>query len=99
MNFPNWTAYAFQTALANTESDLVDDGLGIEPTAIYDDRFRGELLQVLLNRLEGKVFDVSSLASAARESLKQNRKNGRTFIGEIHRGALGASEYRKAPLF
>ena len=96
VHFPNWTAYTFQTALANTESDLVDDGLGIEPTAIHDDRFRGELLQVLLDRLERTVFDVSSLATAIREVLKKTRANGRTFIGEILRGALGASEYRKA---
>ena len=96
VNFPNWTADAFQTALANTESDLVDKGLGIESTAIHDDRFRGELLQALLNRLAGTVFDVSSLASAVHEVLKQNRTNGQTFIGEIHRGALGGSEYRKA---
>lgn len=96
VDFPNWTAYTLQTVLANTKSDLVDDGLGIEPTAIHDDRFRGDLLKVLLNRLKGKVFDVSSLAAAVREVLKQHRANDRTFIGEIHRGALGASEYRKA---
>ena len=96
VHFPNWTTYAFQTALITTESDLVNDGLGIEPTAIHDDRFRGELLQVLLDRLDGNVFDVSSLATAIREVLKMTRANGRTFIGEILRGALGASEYRKA---
>lgn len=96
VNFPNWTAYTLQTALANTESDLVDDSLGIEPTAIHDDRFRGELLRVLLSRLEGEVFDVSSLAAAVREVLKQHWADGQTFIGKIHRGALGASEYRKA---
>ena len=96
VNFPNWTAYAFQTALTNTESDLVDDGLGVEPTSIHDDRFRGELLQMILDRLVGHVFDVSSLATTVREVLKKTRSNGTTFIGEIHRGALGRSEYRKA---
>ena len=96
IHFPNWTTYAFQTALATTESDLVNDGLGIEPTAIHDDRFRGELLQVLLERLKDEVFDVSSLATAIREVLKMTRANGQTLIGEILRGALGASEYRKA---
>ena len=96
VHFPNWTAYAFQTALANAESDLVNDGLGVEPMAIKDDRFRGELLQVLLDRFVGNVFDLSSLATAVREVLKTTRANGQTFIGEIHRGALGASESRKA---
>ena len=95
-HFPNWTASTLQTALANTESDLVDNGLGIEPTAIDDDRFRGEFLQVLLDRLDGKVFDVSSLATAIREVFKKKRTMGRTFIGEILRGALGSREYRKA---
>ena len=96
VNFPNWTAYAFQTALTNTESDLVDDGFGVESTSIHDDRFRGELLQMILDRLVGHVFDVSSLATTVREVLKKTRSNGTTFIGDIHRGALGRSEYRKA---
>ncbi len=95
VHFPNWTAYTLQTALTNTESDLVDNGSGIEPTAIQDDRFRGELLHILLDRLQGKVFDISSLATTIREVFKKKRANGRTFIGEILRGALGASEYRK----
>ena len=96
VHFPNWTAYTLQTALVHTESDFVDNGLGIEPTAIHDDRFRGELLQALLDRLQGTVFDISSLATAIREVLKKKRINRRTFIGEILRGALGSSEYRKA---
>ena len=96
VHFSNWTAHTLQTALIHTESDFVDNGLGIEPTAIHDDRFRGELLQTLLDRIEGKVFDVSSLAAAIREVLKKKRTNRRTFIGEILRGALGSSEYRKA---
>ena len=95
VHFPNWTAYTLQTALANTESDFVDNGLGIELTAIHDDRFRGELLQALLDRLQGKMFDTASLATAIRELLKKPRANGRTYIGEILRGALGSSEYRK----
>ena len=95
VHFPNWTAYTLQTALIHTESDLVDEGLGIEPTAIHDDRFRGELLQVLLDQLQGKVFDIASLATTIREVFKKTRANGRMFIGEILRGALGSSEYRK----
>ena len=96
IHFPNWTAYTFQTALAHTENDLVNEGLGIEPTAIHDDRFRGKLLQVLINRLQENVFDTPSLAAAVREVLKQEGQNGKTFLGEINRGALGSSEYRRA---
>ena len=96
VHFPNWTAYTLQTALIDTESDLVNDGLGIEPTAIHDDRFRGELLQALLDQLQEKIFDTASLATVIREVLKKTRANGQTFIGEILRGALGSSEYRKA---
>lgn len=96
VHFPNWTAYTLQTALVNTESDFVDAGLGIESTAIHDDRFRGELLQELLDRLKDEVFNVSSLATAIQEVFKKTRPNGQTFIGEILRGALGSSEYRKA---
>ena len=76
VHFPNWTAHTLQTALIHTESDFVDNGLGIEPTAIHDDRFRGELLRALLDRLQETVFDVSSLATAIREVLKKTRANG-----------------------
>ena len=64
-------------------------------TDVHDDRFRDEFLQVLLDRLQGEVFDVSSLAIAIREIFKKTRAKGRTFIEEIDRGALGSSEYRK----
>lgn len=68
----------------------------MELTAIHDDRFRGELLRALLERLKDEVFDVASLATAIQEVFKKTRANRQTFIGEILRGALGSSEYRKA---
>lgn len=96
VNFPKWTSHTLKIALADTETELTNEGLGIEITAIHDDRFLGELLTALLNRLTDQVFDSASLADAVREVLKQEGQNGKTFLGEINRGALGTSEYRKA---
>lgn len=94
--FPKWTADQFQTDLEKTDSQLVIDGLGLEITAIHDDRFLGELLTALLDRLTGNVFDATSLATAVREVLDAECSTGRTFRSEIVSGALGTAAYRKA---
>ena len=96
VEFPTWTAHQFKTELERTDSQLVLDGLGLETPAINDDRFLGQLLTKLLNRLIGTVFDTASLAIAVREVLQSHSENGKTFGSEIEDGALGASAYRKA---
>ena len=96
VNFPKWTSHMFEGALAKAEIELVNEGLGVEITSISDDRFLGELLKTLLQRLTGEVFNLTSLATAVQAVLKQKGKNGKSFWDEIHCGALGASEYRKA---
>ena len=96
VNFPDWTAHQFQEALEESQSQRRIDGLGIEITAIDDDRFRGKLLKALLARLIGKVFDTESLATVVREVLTSDASTGKSFGAEILSGALGASAYRKA---
>ena len=95
VNFPQWTAHQFQAELERSDSGLVTDGLGIEITAIGDDRFIGELLSALLERLIGTVLDSASLAEAVRKVLASEASTGKTFGTEIAAGALGASVYRK----
>ena len=96
VSFPLWTAHQFQSELMKSDAPSVLDGLGIEITAIHDDRFLGELLTALLQRLLGRVFDVKSLAEAVREVLQSICESGDTFLNEVASGALGASAYRKA---
>ena len=75
----------------------MNDGLGLEITAVYDDRLLGKLLKVLIDRIAGKVFERSELADTVREVLKsQVDVSGKTFIDEMLCGALGVNEYRKA---
>ena len=95
-SFPKRTARQFESELEKSDAQSVIDGLGIEITAIYDDRFIGEILSALLKCLVGKVFDTVSLAEAVREVLKTTCTTGDTFIKEIISGALGTSAYRKA---
>ena len=96
VRFPEWTDNQFKSELEKSDSQLVVDGLGLEITAIHDDRFLGQMLKALLDRLTGKVFDATSLAEAVREMLQTTSASGKTFESEIVSGALGASAYRKA---
>lgn len=96
VHFPKWTSHQFHADLEKSDSQLIMDGLGLEITAIHDDRFLGRLLIALLDRLTGKVFDSPSLAKTIREVLQSPLENGKTFGSEIVSGALGASAYRKA---
>ncbi|MCY3743634.1 MAG: hypothetical protein OXH00_21685 [Candidatus Poribacteria bacterium] len=95
-SFPKWTANQFKSELEKSDAQSVIDGLGIEITAIHDDRVLGEILSVLLKCFIGKAFDTESLAEAVREVLKMTCSTGDTFLNEITSGALGASAYRKA---
>ena len=96
VQFPQWTTHQFQAELEKSDLELVTDGLGIEITAIDDNRFLGELLSALLERLVGKVLDSAALAEAVRVVLASDASTGKTFSNELVSGALGASAYRKA---
>ena len=96
VKFPEWTAHQFQSELEKSDSQLRIDGLGIESTAIDDDRFRGKLLTALLARLTDKPFDSAALATVVREVLASDSSTGKSFGTEIVSGALGASAYRRA---
>ena len=96
VKFPKWTKCQFQWELEKSDAQSVIDGLGIEITAIHDDRSLGEMLNALLERLTGKGLDRVSLAEAFRDVLETTCSTGDTFINEITSGALGASAYRKA---
>ena len=84
--YPKWSELLFQSELQGQ----------LEIIAINDDRFRGELLTSLVDRLTGKVFDAASLANAVREVLALEASSGKSFGTEITSGALGAAAYRKA---
>ena len=96
VNFPKWTKHQFKSDLEQSDPQSVIDGLGIEITAIRDDRFLGEILSALMERLKRKVFDTASLANEVREVLASESSTGKTFGREIESGALGAAAYRKA---
>ena len=64
VTYPKWSENEFKTALAETTSDLVNDGLGLEITAVYDDRFLGRLIKALIDKIAGKVFERSEFAEA-----------------------------------
>ena len=96
VNFPKWTADQFNADLENADTQLVLDGSGVEITAINDDRFLGQLLAKLLDRMTGTVFNSPALAIAVREVLQSPSGSGKSFRSELESGALGASAYRKA---
>lgn len=96
VHYPNWVTAVFETELEETRSDLLDAGTGRELTAVTDDRFLGEVLKALLDRLKDAVFEGDdSLATAIREVL-DTVSEGQTLFGRIKQGGLGTSAYRRA---
>ena len=96
VHYPKWVTAAFQKELEETRSDVLSAGGGREITAVTDDRFLGEVLKALLDRLKGEVFNNdASLANAIREVL-DTVCHGQTLFGRIKQGGLGTSAYRRA---
>ena len=93
---PLWTAHRFEMEVSRADAQLVMAGLGVELTAVKDYRLLGELLQTLLDRLIGQVFDTQSLTETVNSVLATKASTGKNFGQELRSGALGASEYRKA---
>ena len=96
VHYPKWVTDVFEKELEETRSELLDAGTGRELTTVTDDRFLGEVLKALLNRLKDEVFDSdANLATAIREVLDTVRE-GQTLFGRIKQGGLGTQAYRRA---
>ena len=96
VHYPKWVSTVFIAELEATSSDTINAGSGRELTAVRDDRFLGEVLTVLLNRLKDEVFESDvSLANAIHEVL-DTVSNGQTLFGRIKQGGLGAQAYRRS---
>ena len=96
VHYPKWVTAVFQRELEETTSEALNAGTGVELTAVKDDRFLGEVLNALLNRLKGEVFESdANLANAIREVL-ESVSHGQTLFGRIKQGGLGAQAYRRA---
>ena len=96
VHYPKWVTAVFEKELETAHSDAVNAGVGVELTAIRDDRFLGEVLKMLLSGLKGKVFDSdASLAAAIREVL-DTVSGGQTLFGKIKQGGLGSQAYQRA---
>ena len=95
VHYPKWVTDVFEQELEETRSELLDAGTGRELTAVTDDRFLGEVLKALLDRLKDEVFDSdANLATAIREVL-DTVSEGQTLFGRIKQGGLGAVAYRR----
>ena len=96
VHYPKWVTAVFEKELEEAHSDTLNAGGGRELTAITDDRFLGQVLKTLLNRLKDETFNSDAdLASAIREVL-DTVSHGQTLFGRIKQGGLGASAYRRA---
>ena len=96
VHYPKWVSAVFQRELEEAHSDVLRAGEGREITAVTDDRFLGEVLKALLDRLKDEVFNNdASLATAIREVL-DTVSQGQTLFGRIEQGGLGAPAYRRA---
>ena len=96
VHYPEWVTAVFLKELEETRSDVLQAGAGVEITAVTDDRFLGEVLTALLDRLKGEVFDSDAgIANAIREVLAAV-SHGQTRFGRIKAGGLGTAAYRRA---
>ena len=72
----------------------------MESTALDDDRFRGEVLQVLLAGLQGEIFTAESLAERVMEILTAPiPKSKATLLSELKKGALGTTIHKHVRFF
>lgn len=96
VHYPKWVTAVFEKELEEATSDAVSAGKGREITTITDDRFLGEVLRALLNRLKDEVFNSDeSLATAIQEVL-DTVSHGQTLFGRIKQGGLGAKAYQRS---
>ena len=96
VHYPKWVTDEFNNELEGARTDAAREGTGIEITAVKDDRFLGEVLKILLDRLKDEVFESdASLTDTIREVL-DTVSHGQTLFGRIKQGGLGAQAYRRS---
>jgi len=96
VHYPKWVSRVFSKELENATSDALTEGVGVEITAITDDRFLGEVLKILLDRLKDEVFESDSSFATAIIEVLDTVSEGQTIFGRIKKGGLGAQAYRRA---
>ena len=81
VHYPKWVTDKFNKELEETTTDALREGTGLELTTVKDDRFLGEVLKILLDRLKDEVFESdANLAIAIREVL-DTVSEGQTLFG------------------
>ena len=99
VQFPQWTASQLDKERLFAYREMVSESVGIELTAIPDDRFIGELLRALFDNLAGVPWTQAGFADAVREVLQSRVMDhegcrGRTFLANLLSGAAGRTLYR-----
>ena len=99
VQFPQWTASQLDKKRVFAYREMVSEGAGIELTAIPDDRFIGELLRALFDKLAGVPWTQEGFADAVWEVLQSKVMDhegcrGRTFLANLLSGAAGRTLYR-----
>ena len=95
VHYPKWVTDVFNKELEETTTDNLNAGIGRELTSVTDDRFLGEVLRALLDKLQGVQFSETGIANAIREVL-DTVSEGQTLFGRIKQGGLGTQAYRRA---
>ena len=101
VQFPQWTAGELDKERLLAYREMVEHGEGIELTAIPDDRFIGELLKALLEKLQGVPWIEHGFAEAVREVLHSTvetheRCKGVSFLANLKKGAGGSTFAKRA---
>ena len=101
IQFPQWTAGQLDKERLLAYRERVEHGKGLELTAIPDDRFLGELLRALLDKLQGVQWTETGIADAIRETLHSTVRNhegckGASFLANLKKGAGGSTLSKKS---
>ena len=100
VQFPRWTAAQLDKERLFAYREMVEHGEGIELTALSDDRFLGELLRALLDKLQGVQWTETGIADAIRETLHSTVRDhegckGASFLANLKQGAGGLTLSKK----
>ena len=95
VHYPKWVTDVFNKELEETTTEYLNAGVGRELTSVTDDRFLGEVLRALLDKLQGVQWTETGIANAIQEVL-DTVSEGQTLFGRIKQGGLGTQAYRRA---
>ena len=101
VQFPLWTEAQLDKERLLAYREVVSQGAGVELTSITDDRFIGELLKALLDKLAGVPWTEAGFADAVREILNSTVTDhdgckGKSFLANLLSGAAGPRLYRSS---